>query len=75
MAEHYRGRVTDFEIWNEPANFFFGKQYPGPRDGKPAWVPPFVELTEKAGAAIRAAGPTRTLCSAPRTAGPTSRPS
>ena len=57
MAEHYRGRVNDFEIWNEPANFLFRQQYPGQRDGKPAWVPPFVELTQKAGAALRAARP------------------
>jgi len=53
--------VNDFEIWNEPGNFFFPQQYPGQRDGKPAWVPRFVELTKKAGAAIRAARPDATI--------------
>jgi hypothetical protein len=57
MAQHYREQVNDFEIWNEPGNFCFGKQYPGQQDGKPAWVPPFVEMTQKAAAAIRAAKP------------------
>jgi hypothetical protein len=57
MARRYRGQVNDFEIWNEPANFSFGQQYAGHRDGKPAWVPPFVEMTKKAGAAIRAVHP------------------
>jgi hypothetical protein len=61
MARHYQGRVNDFEIWNEPGNFFFPQQYPGQRDGKPAWVPRFVELTKKAGAAIRAARPDATI--------------
>jgi hypothetical protein len=61
MARHYQGRVNDFEIWNEPGNACFSQQYPGQRDGKPAWVPRFVELTKKAGAAIRVARPDATI--------------
>lgn len=57
MAKHYEGRVRDFEIWNEPQNFTFCKAYPGLRDGKPAFVQPFVALTKKAGDAIRAVRP------------------
>jgi len=57
MAKHYEGRVRDFEIWNEPQNFMFGQAYPGQRDGKPVFVQPFVALTKKAGAAIRAVRP------------------
>ena len=57
MAEHFRGRVRDFEIWNEPANFAFQKQYGGERWGNAPWIGKFVDLSLKAGAAIRAARP------------------
>jgi len=57
MATHFQGRVSDFEIWNEPANFLFQKQYGGERYGNAPWIGKFVELSLKAGAAIRDAQP------------------
>ena len=57
MATHFSGRVSDFEIWNEPANFMFQKQYGGERFGNAPWIGKFVELSLKAGAAIRSVRP------------------
>jgi hypothetical protein len=57
MAEHFRGRVTNFEIWNEPANFAFRQHYGGQRYGDAPWIAKFVELSLAAGAAIRAVQP------------------
>lgn len=53
MADYFRGRVDTFEIWNEPANFAFRKQYGGQRHGDAPWIGKFVELSLAAGAAIR----------------------
>lgn len=61
MAAHFRGRVHDFEIWNEPANFYFKAQYGGERFGNAPWIGKFVELTRAAGDAIRAAQPEATV--------------
>lgn len=56
MAGRFGRRVRAFEIWNEPQNFQFRKQYGG--DGTNAvWVSKFVELTRKADDAIRAVCP------------------
>jgi len=61
MATHFQGRVHDFEIWNEPANFMFQKQYGGERFGNAPWIGKFVELSLAAGAAIRQAQPEATV--------------
>lgn len=61
MATHFAGRVSDFEIWNEPANFLFGKQYGGERFGDAPWIGKFVDLSLQAGAAIRAVRPEATV--------------
>jgi hypothetical protein len=61
MARHFRGRVHDFEVWNEPANFMFQKQYGGERFGNAPWIGKFVELSLKAGRAIREAQPEATV--------------
>ena len=53
MAEYFKERIYTFEIWNEPANFFFQKQYGGQRWGDAPWLVKFVELTRKANDAIR----------------------
>lgn len=53
MARHFDGRVRDFEIWNEPHNFQFRKHYGGDASGNAPWIGKFVELSLKAGAAIR----------------------
>ncbi|MGI5924757.1 MAG: sugar-binding protein [Lentisphaeria bacterium] len=57
MADYFRGRVDTFEIWNEPANFAFRKQYGGQRHGDAPWIGKFVELSLAAGAAIREVQP------------------
>lgn len=61
MAEHFQGRVDTFEIWNEPANFWFQKQYGGQRWGDAPWLGKFVELSLAAGAAIRQVQPKATV--------------
>lgn len=61
MAEHFRGRVDTFEIWNEPANFAFRKQYGGQRFGDAPWIGKFVELSLAAGAAIRDVQPAASI--------------
>ena len=54
MAEYFKDKIYTYEIWNEPANFFFQKQYGGQRWGDAPWLIKFVELTRKANDAIRA---------------------
>jgi hypothetical protein len=61
MARHFEGRINRFEIWNEPHNFQFMEHYGGPAWGPAKWVAPFVELTQKASAAIKAARPDATV--------------
>jgi hypothetical protein len=61
MAGHFAGRVSSFEIWNEPHNFQFMEHYGGPVTGPAPWVPKFVELTRKASATIKAARPDATV--------------
>ncbi len=53
MAEYFKDKIYTFEIWNEPANFYFQKQYGGQRWGDAPWLDKFVELTRKANDAIR----------------------
>jgi len=59
MAKTYKGRVAAWEIWNEPDNFYFFKQYGGPRDGSndSIWNAKYSELVRKATAAIKAVDP------------------
>ena len=57
MAEYFKDKIHTFEIWNEPANFFFQKQYGGQRWGDAPWLIKFVELTRKANDAIRSVLP------------------
>ena len=58
-AKTYKGKVAAWEIWNEPDNFMFYKQYGGPRDGSndSIWNAKYSELVGKATAAIKAADP------------------
>ena len=51
--------VVAFEIWNEPSNFFFKKQYGGEWNGAKdsAWLTKFAELVQKSSAAVRQANP------------------
>jgi hypothetical protein len=59
MAKTYKGKVAAWEIWNEPDNFYFFKQYGGARDGSndAIWNAKYSELVRKATAAIKAADP------------------
>ena len=57
MAEYFKDKIHMYEIWNEPANFFFQKQYGGQRWGDAPWLVKFVELTRKANDAIRSVLP------------------
>ena len=57
MADYFKDKIYTFEIWNEPANFFFQKQYGGQRWGDAPWLVKFVELSRKANDAIRSVLP------------------
>jgi hypothetical protein len=59
MAKTYKGKVAAWEIWNEPDNFYFFKQYGGHRDGSDdaIWNAKYSELVGKATTAIKAADP------------------
>jgi len=59
MAKTYKGKVAAWEIWNEPDNFYFFKQYGGNRDGSndAIWNAKYSELVRKATAAIKAVDP------------------
>ncbi|MCR5382375.1 MAG: hypothetical protein K6G44_15430 [Lentisphaeria bacterium] len=57
MAEFFKDKIYTYEIWNEPANFFFQKQYGGQRWGDAPWLIKFVELTRKANDAVRSVLP------------------
>ncbi len=57
MAEYFKDKIYTYEIWNEPANFYFQKQYGGQRWGDAPWLVKFVELTRKANDAIRSVLP------------------
>jgi|GEM_PF-1795940 len=63
MATTFKGKVTAWEIWNEPDNFFFLKQYGGKRDGSDdaAWVAKYSELVCKTVATIKQADPNVTV--------------
>ncbi len=52
MAGHFKGRITTFEIWNEPHNVFFMKHY-----GDSLWIGKFVELSRMGAEAIHEADP------------------
>ncbi|MGC4034201.1 MAG: cellulase family glycosylhydrolase [Tepidisphaeraceae bacterium] len=51
--------VVAFEIWNEPGNFFFRKQYGGEWNakGEAPWLGKFAELVAKSSAAIKKENP------------------
>jgi hypothetical protein len=59
VAQHLKGKVAVYEVWNEPVNFQFFKQYGGERSGRgdALWVAKYGELVAAASAAIRAADP------------------
>jgi hypothetical protein len=59
MAKTYRGKVAAWEIWNEPDNFYFFRQYGGNRNGSndAVWMVKHSELIRKAAAAIKKADP------------------
>jgi hypothetical protein len=59
MAKTLKGKVAAYDLWNEPDNFYFLKQYGGPRDGRDhsLWVVKYGELVRLAAAAIRKADP------------------
>ncbi len=52
LASHFKGRITTFEIWNEPHNMFFMKHY-----GDSLWAGKFVELSRMGAEAIHEADP------------------
>jgi hypothetical protein len=53
VAEHFRGRVSAYEIWNEPNFFLFWKPEPSPEA--------YAELAQEAADRIRAADPDATI--------------
>ena len=60
MADHLKGRCDTFEIWNEPHNFHFWKQY-GPLEGctdrrDPRWIRHFTDFSRKADDALAGRG-------------------
>jgi hypothetical protein len=59
MARNFREGVAAFEIWNEPTNFYFLKQYGGAWSGRDdaLWTVKFGELVRTAAAAMKKAGP------------------
>ena len=59
IAQSYKGKIHVFEIWNEPHNFLFRKQYGGSWNGKGdcLWLAKFAELTDAASRAIRKVNP------------------
>jgi hypothetical protein len=59
MAQTLKGRVAAYDLWNEPDNFRFLKQYGGARDGSndALWVAKYGELVRTAAAAIRQVDP------------------
>lgn len=58
MKAHYPN-VVSFEIWNEPGNFFFRKQYGGEWNakGKAPWLEKFAELVAKTSTAVKKENP------------------
>lgn len=56
-AEHFKGRVCHFEIWNEPQNFCFKKRYWKDGEDDTAWIRKFTEFTHAADDAIRQVNP------------------
>jgi hypothetical protein len=62
MARYFKGKniVAAFELWNEPNNFYFRKQYGGEWNGKgdAPWIEKFARFVEKASAAIKKEDPT-----------------
>lgn len=57
MAEHCRGRIRTYEIWNEPQNFFFRQNYGGLDVPDGVWIDKFVKFTRTAVSAIRSVDP------------------
>ena len=56
-AEHFKGRIDRYEIWNEPQNFTFKKVYWQKGESDEGWVEKFVEFTHAADDAIRRVNP------------------
>ncbi len=68
MAKRLRNsNIVAFEIWNEPTNFFFFKQYGGNWSGRPPsnWSDKFCELLGKAANAIKDSDPDATVITNP----------
>jgi hypothetical protein len=59
VAQNLKGKVAAYEIWNEPDNFRFLKQYGGAWSGADhaMWVAKYGELVAAASAAIRSVDP------------------
>ena len=56
-AEHFKGRIDRYEIWNEPQNFAFKKAYWKKGDSDQGWVEKFIAFTHAADDAIRRVDP------------------
>lgn len=67
IAEQFKDNpnIIAYEIWNEPNNFQFRKQYDGQWQGKDnaPWITPFSELVQKASAAIKKVDPDKKVIS------------
>jgi hypothetical protein len=65
LAQHFKGNrnILAFELWNEPSNFHFAKQYGGAWNAKgdAPWLAEFAKLVEKSAAAIKQVDPDRTV--------------
>ncbi len=65
LANHFKGNhnILAFELWNEPSNFHFAKQYGGAWNAKgdAPWLTEFAKLVEKSAAAIKQVDPDRTV--------------
>ena len=59
LAEHFKGRVTVYEIWNEPEHFWHCNNVDvAARDGAVALARNYTELVRRTGEAIRQVDPT-----------------
>ena len=57
-AEHFKGRINRYEIWNEPHNFHFKRWvYWKEGDSNQGWIEKFIAFTHAADDAIRRVDP------------------
>lgn len=65
LAEHFKDNqnILAFELWNEPNNFHFAKQYGGMWNGKDnsPWIGQFAQLVTHSARAIKQADPNRVV--------------